>query len=157
ASEDADRLAHFLISFQHDLKKEAEALPPEGEVPPGAGMPPEAAMPPEAMPPEAGLPPEGGMPPEAGMGEGEPSEEEAIQALLMALEESGLTIEDLLAMQEAAPQEMGGPEQIKAAAEQCVAFVKSGKYTGDRRKARPHVREKAAEVIDELVRRSRGR
>ena len=83
ASDDADRVAEFLLSFQKAAMDEAAAA---GAM--GGGMPPEAAM-----AAAGGMPPEAAM--AAGGGAGVPSDDEAAQ-ILMLLEQLGITPEQLM-------------------------------------------------------------
>jgi hypothetical protein len=91
------------------IQKKAQPMPP---MPPDAagGMPPEAGaeMPPEAPPEE--------MPPEAGGEPGEGGAEDQLEAVAAALEEAGITPEELAEAIAAVEQAQGGGEGVPAEA-----------------------------------------
>lgn len=171
--QDADLDADLVGAYLHaKWQKQAEdELPPEEGVPGDGMMPP---MDPSMMPPPGA---EGGMPPEAGggggdvlaalgaggAGGGEPpppeeggggnmSEEQALQELVAALEELGISPEELAAMAEAPQAPPGAAEEGQKLASAAKKFKRSGKYsiheakTAQQKNARQEIKNYIREI-----------
>ena len=142
ASDCAAKLLDYYAGIEEQQKSAmlpGEGAPPEEPMPGGAGG--EGALPPEdieqlaaaaggEVAPEAGAPPEAGMGPGMGPGVGgggEPGDEEVIEALSAALQEAGITPEELVAAIEAEQGAAPGMAEGGLPIEKKLAHVNTAK------------------------------